>query len=62
VEWLRPNLNGIEFPILAQENAEMLTEIFTMEEISEVVKGCDGSKARDRMGSTLLLLSNFGTS
>jgi hypothetical protein len=59
VEWLRPNLNGIEFPILAQENAEMLTEIFTMEEISEVVKGCDGSKSPRPDGFNFAFIKQF---
>ncbi|WJX24305.1 hypothetical protein P8452_13428 [Trifolium repens] len=44
-EWQRPKLDGIEFPRLSQENAEMLTACFTIEEISDVVKECDGTKS-----------------
>jgi hypothetical protein len=43
--WNRPTLDGIAFQQLAGAQVEELTAIFTLEEITEVVKGCDGSKS-----------------
>ncbi|MCI26533.1 RNA-directed DNA polymerase (Reverse transcriptase), partial [Trifolium medium] len=43
--WHRPTLDGIEFPCLSQARVDDLTAIFTMEEISTVVKECDGDKS-----------------
>ncbi|MCH81167.1 LINE-1 reverse transcriptase like, partial [Trifolium medium] len=52
-EWQRPTLDGIEFPRLSQENVDSLTAIFTLEETSKVVKGCDGSKSPGMVAKVL---------
>jgi hypothetical protein len=44
-EWKRPTLDGVEFPVLSEENNRSLTALFTLVEIEEVVKASDGSKS-----------------
>jgi hypothetical protein len=58
-EWPRPNLDGIVFPQVPQDKMGLLTAIFTLEEISEVVKGCDGSKSPGPDGYNFAFVKHF---
>ncbi|PNY14141.1 cysteine-rich receptor-like protein kinase [Trifolium pratense] len=58
-DWHRPTLDGITFPCLSLANADLLTASFTMEEISEVVKGCDGSKSPGPDGFNFAFIKEF---
>ncbi|GAU36827.1 hypothetical protein TSUD_320640 [Trifolium subterraneum] len=57
--WPRPTLDGIIFPVLSQVNADSLTANFTMEEISEVIKGYDGSKSPGPDGFNFAFIKEF---
>jgi hypothetical protein len=59
VEWLHPNLDGIDFPLLAHDKVEGLTNIFTLDEITEVVMGCDGSKSPGPDGFNFAFIKHF---
>ncbi|WJX28141.1 hypothetical protein P8452_16895 [Trifolium repens] len=59
VEWSRPSLGGIVFPRLARDKADKLTDIFSLEEISEVVMGCDGSKCPGPDGFNFAFIKHF---
>ncbi|MCI14693.1 LINE-1 reverse transcriptase like, partial [Trifolium medium] len=54
-----PTLDGIDFPLLAEDKVEALTAIFTMEELTEVVKGCDGSKSPRPDGFNFAFIKEF---
>jgi hypothetical protein len=58
-EWTRPNIDGIVLPNVSHENMAWLTDIFTLDEISEVVKGCDGSKSPGPDGFNFAFVKNF---
>jgi hypothetical protein len=57
--WCRPNLDGVLFPQLARDKVERLTEVFTLDEISEVVMGCDGSKSPGPDGFNFAFIKHF---
>ncbi|MCI00850.1 transposon TX1 putative protein, partial [Trifolium medium] len=54
-----PNLDGIVFPRLTHDRVEDLTVIFTLEEINEVVRGCDGSKIPGTDGFNFAFIKKF---
>ncbi|WJX46635.1 beta-amyrin 28-monooxygenase [Trifolium repens] len=58
-EWPRPNLDGIVFPQVSLEKMSLLTDIFTLDEISEVVRGCDGSKSPGPDGYNFAFVKHF---
>jgi hypothetical protein len=58
-EWQRPTLDGIEFPSLSRDNLENLTAIFTLEEITAVVKDCDGAKSPGPDGFNFAFIKEF---
>jgi hypothetical protein len=43
-EWARPRLDGVDFPVLSEEDNDLLIAPFSLEEIEEAVKSSDGSK------------------
>jgi hypothetical protein len=57
--WRRPTLDGIAFPRLGDDSVEMLTANFTLEEITDVVKRCDGSKSPGPDGFNFAFLKEF---
>jgi hypothetical protein len=57
--WSRPTLDGITFPSLSEQNVSDLTAIFTLEEISSVVMGCDGSKSPGPDGFNFAFIKEF---
>ncbi|GAU23240.1 hypothetical protein TSUD_172690 [Trifolium subterraneum] len=59
VEWQRPTLDGIEFPRLSQEKADTLTTNFTLAEITEAIKDCDGSKSPGPDGFNFAFIKEF---
>jgi hypothetical protein len=59
VVWFRPKLDGVLFPQLALDKGEMLTDIFSLDEISEVVKWCDGSKSPGPDGFNFAFIKHF---
>jgi hypothetical protein len=52
-------LDGIDFPLLPREKVEELTAIFSMEEILEAVKNCDGSKSPGPDGFNFSFIKEF---
>jgi hypothetical protein len=58
-DWSRPKLDGVMFPQLAFDKGELLTGIFSLDEISEVVKGCDGSKSPGPDGFNFAFIKHF---
>jgi hypothetical protein len=59
--WCRPTLDGIVFPCLEVDKVEFLTANFTMEEITDAVRGCDGTKSPGPEGFNFALSKNFGS-
>ncbi|KAK2444918.1 hypothetical protein QL285_015908 [Trifolium repens] len=59
VGWRRPTLDGIDFPQLSGAQVDILTANFTLEEISEVVKGSDGSKSPGPDGFNFAFIKEF---
>jgi hypothetical protein len=57
--WSRPTLDGILFPQLEADKVEDLTKVFTMEEITEAVRGCDGSKSPGPDGFNFAFIKEF---
>jgi hypothetical protein len=57
--WQRPSLDGIDFPQLSLEKVDMLTVIFTLEEITEVVRSCDGTKSPGPDGFSFAFINEF---
>jgi hypothetical protein len=57
--WDRPTLDGIVFPQLSGAQVEGLTANFTLEEITEVVRGCDGSKCPGPDGFNFAFIKEF---
>jgi hypothetical protein len=57
--WQRPSLDGIDFPQLSLEKVDMLTAIFTLEEITEVVRSCDGTKSPGPDGFSFAFINEF---
>jgi hypothetical protein len=57
--WRRPTLDGIDFPLLEVDKVEGLTAIFSMEEITEAVKDCDGSKSPGPDGFNFTFIKEF---
>jgi hypothetical protein len=55
----RPLFDGIAFPMLTSDKVEELTAIFTIEEITAVVKECDGSKSPGSDGFNLSFIKEF---
>jgi hypothetical protein len=52
-------LDGIAFPMLTSDKVEELTAIFTIEEITAVVKECDGSKSPGPDGFNFSFIKEF---
>jgi hypothetical protein len=44
-DWVRPTLDGLQFPVLSDANNETLVAPFTAEEIDDVIMSCDGFKS-----------------
>jgi hypothetical protein len=55
----RPNLNGVTFPTISEEENEGLVATFSMEEIEEVVKSSDGNKSPGPDGYNFAFLKKF---
>ncbi|MCI05525.1 transposon TX1 putative protein, partial [Trifolium medium] len=45
MEWPRPNLDGLMFSVVSEEQNTGLVVPFTMEEIQSVIMECDGNKS-----------------
>jgi hypothetical protein len=45
VEWSRPKLDGVLYPLLSEAENQRLIRPFGIDEIEEVVKECDGNKS-----------------
>jgi hypothetical protein len=56
---LRPTLDGIVFPCLSEDKVGNLTAIFSLEEITEVVKGSDGTKSPGPDGFNFAFIKEF---
>ncbi|KAK2416868.1 hypothetical protein QL285_039220 [Trifolium repens] len=59
VEWERPTLDGVEFPLLSDDCNSILIAPFTIEEIEEVVRECDGSKCSGPDGFNFAFIKEF---
>ncbi|GAU41880.1 hypothetical protein TSUD_367450 [Trifolium subterraneum] len=59
VEWERPTLDGLEFPMLSDDSNNLLIAPFTIEEIEEAVKECDGSKCPGLDGFNFAFIKEF---
>jgi hypothetical protein len=57
--WCRPTLDGIVFPCLEVDKVEFLTANFTMEEITDAVRGCDGTKSPGPEGFNFAFIKEF---
>jgi hypothetical protein len=57
--WNRPTLDGIDFPLVSDAQVDELTANFTLEEISEVVHSCDGSKSPGPDGFNFAFIKEF---
>jgi hypothetical protein len=57
--WNRPILEGVLFLVLTDDTIDMLEDIFTGEEIFEVVQSCDGSKSPGPDGFTFAFIKEF---
>ncbi|MCH82218.1 LINE-1 reverse transcriptase like, partial [Trifolium medium] len=58
-DWHRPTLDNIEFSCLPPEGVDVLTAIFTLEEITRVVKDSDGSKSLGPDGFNFAFIKEF---
>jgi hypothetical protein len=58
-EWVRPNLDGVVFPMLSEEDNLMLIAPFSLEEIEDAVKDSDGSKCPGPDGFNLAFIKEF---
>jgi hypothetical protein len=58
-DWHRPTLDGIAFPHLSEVDVEGLTALFTMEEITEAVRECDGAKSPGPDGFNFAFINEF---
>ncbi|KAK2397838.1 hypothetical protein QL285_059374 [Trifolium repens] len=58
-DWHRPTLDGIVFPVLSEVEVEGLTALFTMEEITEAVRECDGAKSPGPDGFNFAFIKEF---
>ncbi|GAU47483.1 hypothetical protein TSUD_265550 [Trifolium subterraneum] len=58
-EWNRPTLDGVDFPILSDDCNSTLTAPFTIAEIEEVVKNCEGSKCPGPDGFNFAFIKEF---
>jgi hypothetical protein len=57
--WHRPTLDGIAFPHLSEVDVEGLTALFTMEEITDAVRECDGAKSPGSDGFNFAFIKEF---
>ncbi|KAK2401933.1 hypothetical protein QL285_051492 [Trifolium repens] len=57
--WNRPILEGVLFLVLTDDTVDMLEDIFTGEEIFEVVQSCDGSKSPGPDEFTFAFIKEF---
>jgi hypothetical protein len=57
--WARPTLDGIAFPCVSEQNVSDLTAIFTLEEITNVVMGSDGTKSPGPDGFNFAFIKEF---
>jgi hypothetical protein len=58
-DWIRPNLDGVVFPVLSEEDNLMLVAPFSLEEIEEVVKTSDGAKCPGPDGFNFAFIKEF---
>ncbi|WJX68716.1 hypothetical protein P8452_53059 [Trifolium repens] len=58
-EWHRPTLDGLEFPTISQDRVVELTANFSLEEITSVVRDCDGSKSPEPDGFNFAFIKEF---
>jgi hypothetical protein len=57
--WTRPNLDGIWFPTLSEEENSCLTRPFSLDEIEVIVKECDGNKSPGPDGFNFAFVKDF---
>ncbi|WJX32289.1 hypothetical protein P8452_20632 [Trifolium repens] len=58
-DWVRPNLDGVEFPVLTEEDNALLIAPFSIEEIEEAVKNSDGTKCPGPDGFNFAFVKAF---
>jgi hypothetical protein len=58
-DYVRPNLDGVHFPVLSEENNSSLIAPFTLEEIEDAVKSSDGSKCPGPDGFNFAFIKEF---
>jgi hypothetical protein len=58
-DWPRPTLDGIDFKQVPIDKVESLTEIFSLEEVTEVVMSFDGSKSPGPDGFNFAFVKEF---
>ncbi|KAK2372487.1 hypothetical protein QL285_073613 [Trifolium repens] len=59
VDWLRPNLDGVVFSMLSEDVNTTLVAPFSLLEIEEAVRDCDGSKCPGPDGFNLAFIKEF---
>jgi hypothetical protein len=57
--WPRPCLEGMEFPCLSTAENDKLILPFSLQEIEDVVKDCDGSKSPGPDGFNFNFIKSF---
>jgi hypothetical protein len=57
--WERPRLDGVEFPVLSEEDNNFLIAPFSLEEIEEAVKASDGTKCPGPDGFNFAFIKEF---
>jgi hypothetical protein len=58
-EWRRPTLDGILFPHLEVDKVNDLTRAFSLDEITDAVRGCDASKSPGPDGFNFAFIKEF---
>jgi len=58
-EWCRPNLDGIQFNALSEEEKSSFEALFSACEIEETIATCDGNKCPDPDGFNYKFIKEF---
>ncbi|KAK2356246.1 hypothetical protein QL285_093594 [Trifolium repens] len=58
-DWVRPNLDGIQFPLVSAADNDNLVAPFSLEEIEAVVRECDGNKSPGPDGFNFAFVKEF---
>jgi hypothetical protein len=58
-DWVRPTLDGLQFPVLSDVNNDILVAPFTAEEIDDVIMSCDGFKSPGPVGFNFAFIKSI---